>query len=207
MDRVPALDGVLEEARTLGLLGPEPVERHIRHGRTLVDRIEPPASFLDLGSGAGVPGLVLALAWPAARATLLEASGRRSEFCSRAIERLGLSDRVRVVRARSEEAGREAELREQFDAVVARSFARPAVTAECGAPFLRVGGHLLVSEPPDAGTSRERWPDGPLAELGFGPVTVFTWDRVSSAVTEKVSPTPDRFPRRTGIPAKRPLWT
>ncbi len=207
MDRAPTLDDILEEARTLGLLGPEPVERHIRHGQTLVGRIEPPASFLDLGSGAGVPGLVLALAWPNARATLLEASGRRSEFCSRAIERLGLSDRVGVVRARAEEAGREAELREQFDAVVARSFARPAVTAECGSPFLRVGGHLMVSEPPDAGSSRARWPDGPLAELGLGPVMVLTRDQVSSAVTEKLLPTPDRFPRRTGIPAKRPLWT
>jgi 16S rRNA (guanine527-N7)-methyltransferase len=206
VEPVPALDEILEEARTLGLLGPEPVERHIRHGRILADRIDPPGSFLDLGSGAGVPGLVLALAWPAARATLLEASGRRSEFCARAIERLGLSGRVTVARARAEEAGREVALREQFDAVVARSFARPAVTAECAAPFLRVGGHLLVSEPPDAGTSQGRWPEGPLADLGLGPVCVLTGDQVSSAVTEKLLPTSDRFARRTGIPAKRPLW-
>ncbi len=207
MGGAPALDEILEEARALGLLGPEPVERHIRHGQILAGRVDPPTSFLDLGSGAGVPGLVLALAWPTARGTLLEASGRRSEFCSRAIDRLGLSDRVAVVRARAEEAGREPGLRQGFTAVVARSFARPAVTAECAAPFLEVGGHLLVSEPPDANGSTARWPDEPLAELGLGPVATLTRDQVSSVVTEKLLPTPDRYPRRTGIPAKRPLWS
>jgi 16S rRNA (guanine527-N7)-methyltransferase len=206
VDRASALEALLEEARVLGLLGPDPVERHIRHGRALAGRVEEPESFLDLGSGAGVPGLVLASVWPTARGALLEASARRSAFCSRAIELLDLSDRIRVVRARAEVAGRKPELREHFDLVVARSFARPAVTAECAAPFLQIGGTLLVSEPPPALATAGRWPRERLSELALGPGASATADEVSTMVVEKVGPTPERFPRRTGIPAKRPLW-
>ena len=200
------LESILEEARNLGLLGPETVDRHIRHARTLATRVDPPGSFLDLGSGAGVPGLILALVWPHTRGTLLDASARRTAFCERAIARLDLADRVFVVRDRAEEAGRSIALREQFDLVVARSFASPAVTAECAAPFVRHGGHLLVSEPPYAPASEGRWPPEPLARLGLGPATPGTGDEVSSAVLNKVGTTSDRFPRRTGIPTKRPLW-
>ena len=198
---------ILEEAKTLGLVGPEAVERHIRHGRALAGRVEPPGAFLDLGSGAGVPGLVLALMWPAASGTLLEASARRSAFCARAIDRLDLGDRIVVVRDRAEVAGRDAELRERFDLVVARSFARPAVTAECASPFLRRGGHLLVSEPPEATSVPTRWPVEPLAALGLGPAQPATGEGVSSVVMAKVGPTPQSVPRRMGIPAKRPRWS
>jgi 16S rRNA (guanine527-N7)-methyltransferase len=202
-----SLEEILDGARGLGLLGPEPVERHIMHARILARRIDPPGSFLDLGSGAGVPGLVLAMAWPGARGTLLDASGRRTEFCRQAIELLGLSGRIVVVRERAEVAGRDPALREGFDAVVARSFARPAVTAECGAPFLRIGGTLLVSEPPDAAGSMERWPTTPMSTVGLGPAIALTEESVSSIAAQKQSMTPARLPRRTGIPAKRPLWT
>jgi 16S rRNA (guanine527-N7)-methyltransferase len=206
VDRSAALEQILEEARTLGLLGPDPVHRHIRHGTVLAGRIDEPESFLDLGSGAGVPGLVLALVWSTARGTLLEASARRSAFCSRALERLDLSDRVVVVRARAEVAGREAELRERFDLVVARSFGRPAVTAECAAPFLRAGGHLLVSEPPPGASRTDRWPIDGLSELALGPGVSTTHDQVSSVLVEKLAPMSHEFPRGPGIPAKRPLW-
>jgi 16S rRNA (guanine527-N7)-methyltransferase len=154
-----------------------------------------------------MPGLILALVWPTASGALLEASARRSTFCSRAIELLDLSGRITVVRARAEVAGRDAGLREHFDLVVARAFARPPVTAECAAPFLRVGGHLLVSEPPQAISAQERWPIDRLSDLALGPGAVMTKDDVSSVVLEKLGPTPERFPRRTGLPAKRPLWS
>jgi 16S rRNA (guanine527-N7)-methyltransferase len=201
------LGAILGEARALGLLGPEAVDRHVQHARVLATRVEPPGSFLDLGSGAGVPGLILALCWPDARGTLLDASARRTEFCDRAITSLDLGERIVVVRARAEEAGRETDLRERFELVVARSFARPAVTAECAAPFVHPGGHLLVSEPPDAASVAERWPAEPLLRLGLGPAKPSLGGEVSSVVMEKVGRTDDRFPRRTGIPAKRPLWS
>jgi 16S rRNA (guanine527-N7)-methyltransferase len=206
MDRAGLLEAILEEARALGFLGPDPVERHVRHARTLAGRIDAPGSFLDLGSGAGVPGLVLAEVWPTARATLLDASTRRTAFCEQAVARLGLADRVTVVRERAEVAGRDPALRNGFDAVVARSFSRPAVTAECAAPFLRLGGWLLVSEPPDAASSEVRWPGEALAELGLGRAAPVSGDQVSSVAAQKVAPTPENIPRRTGIPAKRPLW-
>ena len=206
MDHLPTLESVLEEARVLGLLGPDSVERHIGHARTLATRVDPPDSFLDLGSGAGVPGLALAIVWPNSRGALLDASVRRIAFCERAIVRLQLGDRVVSIRSRAETAGREPDLREQFGLVVARSFARPAVTAECAAPFVRPGGWLLVSEPPEAKSATDRWPTEPLADLGFGPADPATGAEVSSVVMEKRWPLSDRYPRRTGIPAKRPLW-
>ena len=205
--RFTRLEPVLEEARAIGLLGPEPVGRHVRHGVVLGGRVDPPISFLDLGAGAGIPGLVLALLWPESRATLLDASERRTAFCLRAAAELGLEDRVRVVRARAEVAGHEDELRERFDLVTARSFARPAVTAECGGSFLRPGGRLLVSEPPDVASAEERWPAAGLAGLGLGPAAAESAEGVSSVSMEKVGPTPERIPRRTGIPGKRPLWS
>ena len=199
-DRFSRLAPVLDEARAAGLLGPEPVERHVRHGRVLAGRVEPPTAFLDLGSGAGVPGLVLALAWPDARGTLLDSSERRTAFCGRAIDRLGLTGRVRVVRARAEEAGRDPALREQFDLVTARSFARPAVTAECAAPFLCLGGRLLVSEPPDAAATARALAAGRPPGRGSRPTRRRLGRRCELRGVVKVGPTPDRHPSADGHP-------
>src|SRR5690606_17211507 len=121
---------------------------------------------LDLGSGGGVPGLVLAVRRPDLDVVLLDAMSRRCTFLEAAAAELGLAGRVRVVCERAEVAARDPELRGTFDVVVARSFAAPPVTAECAAGFLRVGGRLLVSEPPDH-TGEERWPAAPLDELGL----------------------------------------
>ena len=118
----------------------------------------------------------------------------------------GLSDgaRVTVVRARAEEYGREDTHRATFDLVVARSFGRPAVVAECAAPLLRVGGSLVVSEPP-AG-SEGRWSAEGLTELGFGAVVPSVADGNHLVRCPLASPTPDRYPRRVGQPTKRPLF-
>jgi 16S rRNA G527 N7-methylase RsmG len=199
---------VFADARRLGFLGPEGPQRHIEHAAAYVAAAEAvfgpdgPAAFLDLGSGAGVPGLVLVERWPGARATLLDGSQRRAAFLRGAVVRLGFADRVTVVAERAEEAGRRPELREAFDLVVARSFGPPAVTAELASPFVRVGGAVLVSEPPDA---TGRWSVEGLGELGFArPVEA---GREPAIVRlPKVEPLVDRFPRRTGVPGKRPLW-
>jgi 16S rRNA (guanine527-N7)-methyltransferase len=109
-----------------------------------------------------------------------------------------------VVEARAEEAARRPDLRETFDAVVARSFGPPAVTAECAVGFLRPAGGLVVSEPP--GDEEDRWPAEGLEELGFGALSRVAAPGGSFVVLEK-SRSDDRWPRRVGIPAKRPLWT
>jgi 16S rRNA (guanine527-N7)-methyltransferase len=151
---------------------------------------------VDLGSGAGVPALPLALAWPETAWLLVEANGRRARFLTQAVRRLGLSDRVRVRAERAEQVGRDVGERSVHQVVVARGFGPPAVTAECGAPFLAVGGRLMTSEPPD----QRPWPAGPLGELGLGVIG----RRGPVMLLEQREPCPERFPRRA--PAKRPLF-
>ncbi len=182
--------------------------------------------ILDLGSGGGLPGLVVAGAWPEATLVLLEANERRAQFLGRAVTACGLQQRVSVVHQRAEIYGRDPVSRGTFDGVVVRSFGPPAVVAECAAPLLRVGGWLIVSEPPsdDGSTALKeglsadpeeiwhtpaaesgRWPSAELAPLGLEPVE---WVRSEFGyqILRQVLPCPDRFPRRNGVPAKKPLF-
>ena len=199
-----SLERVLEDSRRLGFLGPGPLPPQIEHARGFAStRERAPDSFLDLGSGGGLPGLVLALEWPRAYAVLLDAMAKRTEFLRTACTRLGISERVEVRCARAEDAGRDPALRGRFDVVTARSFGPPAVTAECAAGLLRPGGELIVSEPPEDDGSR--WPAAGLAELGLEVVQAPTPQRRFVAM-RLTGPTPDRYPRRVGVPGKRPLW-
>ena len=201
---------VLSEARDLGFLGPGPISPHIDHARGYVDAVRAsglrgdPDTFLDLGSGGGLPGLVLASEWPDARGVLLDAGERRAEFLRHAVDECGLDGRIEVVEGRAEQTGHDPAWRAGFDVVAARSFGRPAVTAECAAGFLRVGGVLVVSEPP-ARTAAERWPDGPLTALGMSAADQVR-GRFGYRVVAQETLCPERFPRRVGVPAKRPLF-
>lgn len=202
---------MLEEARDLGLLGPGPVTAHLEHAAGFALAVGAgeaegwePSLAVDLGTGAGLPGLPLALAFPASRWVLVDAGRRRAAFLRAAVERLELTDRVEVREERAEEVGRSATLRGRVDRVVARSFGPPAVVAECAAPLLSTGGLAVISEPPTDDPAR--WPDAGLQVLGMvrGP-------RVEAGgahfqVLRQVDPAGARFPRRTGIPAKRPLF-
>ena len=198
---------VLDDARRLGLVGPGPLLPHLDHalgfgavgGTPVVG-----GSCLDLGSGAGLPGLPLAVAWPDSRWVLVDAGERRVAFLGAAISALGLEDRVSVIEGRAEELARREDLRGRFELVVARGFGPPAVTAECAAGFLVVGGWLVVSEPP--GGRPERWPVSGLAQLGLEPMTSEAGG-ASYQVLRQATLCPDRYPRRVGIPAKRPLFS
>jgi 16S rRNA (guanine527-N7)-methyltransferase len=198
---------VLEEARGHGFLGPGPVAAHLEHASGFAEALGQgagPAAAVDLGSGGGVPGLVLATAWPGSAWTLVEAHGRHAAFLDEAVARLGCSDRVRVVHERAEVVGRDPAHRGAYLLVVARSFGPPGVTAECAAPLLAPGGVLVVSEPP--ASAGARWhPDG-LARLGAAPERVARTPKGTFQVIRQASPCPDRYPRRVGVPAKRPLF-
>jgi 16S rRNA (guanine527-N7)-methyltransferase len=203
-----ALVELLAEAQAIGAIGPAPLARHIDHAAAFLDAVgtlPDRPRLLDLGSGGGLPGLVLADLLPQASCTLLDGRTERTRLLSDFVDRLGWQDRVEVVAARAEEAGR-GPLRGTFDLVVARGFARPAPTAECAAPFLRPSGRLVVSEPP-AGSlgSADRWPAEPCAELGLRPLAVpqLSWAFVVLLQEHRC---PERFPRRIGVPAKRPLF-
>lgn len=192
----------LERARSLGLLGPGPVEDHLAHAAGFTAALDGlTGRVIDLGSGGGLPGLPIAWARPDLELILVDASARRGAFLESARDALGLADRVRVVVGRAEVVGR-SELRGTADAVVARGFAAPAATAECAAPLLRVGGRLVVSEPP---TGPSRWPDAGIAPLGLvalGPPA----GSPRLQLLELQAPCPDDYPRRDGVPAKRPLF-
>ncbi len=228
----------LEEAKKLGLLGPASLDLHRRHSLAFAEaliqaigrdeeawRIATGSAgghglrILDLGSGGGVPGLILAELWPDASIGLLEGSDRRCRLLERWVAEAGWTTRVSVLCGRAEELGRDDSSRGTFDAVVARLFGRPAVTAECAAPFLRVGGLLVVSDPPTGqpeeegvvpdrvseGSSDSRWPPHGLAQLGLQKAEVITTP-FHFTVLRQVDLCPLRYPRRTGIPAKRPLF-
>jgi 16S rRNA (guanine527-N7)-methyltransferase len=191
----------LERAQTFGYLGPGPVTDHLEHAKGFVAALAGVAGRVaDLGSGAGVPGLAVALARPDLGIVLIDSGERRTVFLRDAVEALDLSDRVAVVHGRAELVGR-GELRGSLDAVVARGFGPPAVTAECAAPLLRVGGLLVVSEPPD---DTDRWPRSGLAELGLEARHRTEGPRLQ--ILEQVEACPEAYPRRDGIPAKRPLF-
>lgn len=144
---------------------------------------------------------MLALARPETTWVLLDGNQRRTAFLSHAVTLLGLADHVTVICQRAEEAGRSA-LRGTVDVVVARSFAAPAAAAECSAPLLRPGGSFVVAEPPGAPC---RWPDEGLDLLGLEAAGVLV-EPVALRRFRQVRPCPDRYPRRTGIPTKRPLF-
>lgn len=201
---------ILEESKELGFLGPGPVESHIDHSLAFLSLISDHSKIMDLGSGGGVPGLVLAQALFATGAsanrslTLVDASRRRCEFLSSAVARMGLSEHVLVEHGRAEELARRPDLRHQFDCVVARSFGAPAVVAECAVGFIRRGGQLIVSEPPR--DRDEHWDKEGLALLGMEASGRVEHHGFGLQIISVVEPCDERYPRRNGVPAKRPLF-
>lgn len=203
------LQEVLERARAAGFLGPGPVEGHIVHAEGFAVAAEsalghPPRNFADLGTGGGVPGLVLADRWPAAQGAFVETGQRRCAWLREAVAHLDMAGRVEVVEDRAEAVGRAPEWRERFEVVTARSFAGPAVTGEIAAGLVEPGGVLVVSEPP----ARDplRWPAEQLAELGFAPAEFKEVSGAHFVVIRKIESAPARTPRAVGKPTKRPLW-
>jgi 16S rRNA (guanine527-N7)-methyltransferase len=165
-----------------------------------------PLRLADLGSGGGLPALVVATEWPDVAIDLIEVNARRAAFLRLALNRLELGGRARVVQERAESCGREETMRGAYDGVTARSFGRPGVVAECAAPLLRRGGWLLVSEPPaDEGEQTPRWPKERLQQLGLVAEGLVP-EEFSYQVLRQAELCPDRFPRRIGVPAKRPLF-
>lgn len=199
---------ILLRSHDLGLLGPGRVADQLEHARSFVEflsgRVPADAQVVDLGTGGGVPGVVIA-AESELRVVMVEASERRIAFLRWAILELGLRS-ASVVHGRAEEVARRADLREAADVVTARSFAEPATTAECAAGLVAVGGRLVVSEPP-GGLRHERWPVDGLAQLGFAEGDRATGERWTLQEFRKVGRCDDQTPRTGRLLAKRPLWS
>ena len=201
------LAALIDEAQRRGFVGPGPISRQLDHAVDLATLLEPGAPrMLDLGSGGGLPGLVLLNTFPDSTVVLLDANQRRCAFLREAIAALDVEGRCSVAEGRAESLARDPSLRGRFDLVVARAFGPPATTAECAAAFLSVGASLVVSEPPD-GTSTTRWPADGLALLGLGPAARLHHGTATAAKMTLEGPVLGRWPRRVGVPSKRPLWT
>ena len=204
------LVGVLSRSQELGLLGGSDLGVHLRNGAAFVEALRsvemPISRLLDLGSGGGVPGLVVASAREDLTIDLLDARHRRCDFLRLAVQELGWADRVQVVEGRAEELAHEPHLRGSQDVVTARAFGSPAVTAECAVGFLRgPGSVILISEPPEVDAAT-RWPAAGLEQLGLtlGGRTVGAGSTIQHLVL--VSVPPEWAPRPSGRPSKRPLF-
>lgn len=207
---LPALTSVLERARSVGFLGPGPVEDHVEHAgrfRQALDDVGESGDSgdggfvgraVDIGAGGGVPGLVLLATMPELELVLLDAAQKRCAFLVWAVAELEVSDRAEVWCGRAEEIGREERARERFDAVVARGFGPPASTLECATPLVRPGGHVVISEPP----TRRHWPADGLAELALevGPPAE------AMAVFVRRDGLADRYPRSARHQQRRPTF-
>ena len=183
-----------------------PAGELIEDSLVLVPYLSDAASLVDVGSGGGLPGLPLKVMLPLLEVTLVEADGKKAAFLTQACARLGLSG-VRVVGRRAEDAARNPSLREAFDVAVARALAPMPVLAELCLPFVRVGGRLLAQKTrdEDVGAARRA-----IALLGGGPARIEPApSRARSAgvvvLVEKMAPTPEAYPRRSGMPSRRPL--
>lgn len=194
--------------------------RHILDSLTLLPLLAelPEGSRIaDIGSGGGLPGLVLATVLPGLKFTLVEATGKKAEFLREAARVLRLEN-VEVVNARAETAGhdrgtrvsqagrvrREGGLREAFDVVVARAVGRLSTLAELVVPFVRIGGRALLIKGAKADEELEE-ARGALRQLKVVCAGVVATPTGRIVVLEKQTATPRDFPRRSGEPKRSPL--
>lgn len=172
----------------------------------LVDHMGAATRVIDVGSGGGLPGLPLKIALPRLEMTLLEADGRKAAFLTQACARLEL-DGVAIVNRRAEEAGHDPALRESFDVAVARALAPMRALVELCLPLVRVGGRLLAQKTHGEDLEAAR---RAIELLGGGQARTLpapSHIRSSGVIVavEKASPTPAAYPRRSGVPTRRPL--
>lgn len=180
-------------------------------GEGLLDRLRKGAGLncIDVGSGAGFPGLSLKICLPEMRLTLIDSVGKKTNFISHMASLLKMED-VRVFNARSEDLVQLPGEREGYDVVVARAVSRVAVVAELCLPFCRIGGRVVA---PKKGDLSEEMEEGRYAVEAMGgrygelvPIHLSLLEEGRQLVIlEKVSPTPSQYPRRAGMVAKRPL--
>jgi 16S rRNA (guanine527-N7)-methyltransferase len=172
----------------------------------LLEHLGDARKVVDVGSGGGLPGLPLKIARPELLVTLIEADQAKAAFLVQACAQLGVTG-VEVLARRAEELGRDPRLRESFDLAVARALAPMPVLVELCLPFVRVGGRLLAQKTDKEEVAAARHAIELLGGSLDGIVAAPSNARRSGTVitVTKISPTPAAYPRRPGVPARKPL--
>lgn len=192
----------------------EPQEIRVKHfldslSCSLAWKNTPPRRLVDVGTGAGFPGLALKILYPSMRLTLVESVGKKAAFCQHLAALLGLKE-VTVLTQRAEEAGKNPAHREQYDWAVARAVAALPILTEYLLPLVRVGGAMLAQKG-ESGPAEAQAAEKALRLLGgrLRQVIPLTLPGVVEerylVVADKVSATPPQYPRGVGMAAKKPL--
>lgn len=167
------------------------------------------ARVIDVGTGAGIPGTPLKIAFPDIRLTLLDATAKKATFLQHLIQRLCL-DNVDIVVGRAEEVAHREQYREKFDLVLSRAVARLPALVELALPFCVVGGQFIAQKKGEIDPEVRQASKaiellgGRLGEIKKVPLSEFADERCL-IIIEKIASTPRQYPRRPGIPEKRPL--
>ena len=199
----------------LNLIGPaetgERISRHLLDSMAAlcVHTFLPGERVLDLGSGGGLPGISLAITCPKTQFILMDSIEKKTDFLRETTDILSLSN-IEVVTCRAEEAGQDPGIRETMDTVTVRAVAPLRVLCEYAFPLLKVGGSLLAYKGPraEAELAEARTAIDQLgrAEIRIEKIDIPFTDRINHMVIlQKSSPTPRKYPRRVGKPAKNPL--
>jgi 16S rRNA (guanine527-N7)-methyltransferase len=175
----------------------------------LAMRENPPSRLVDIGTGAGFPGIPLKILMPQCSLLLVESVGKKADFCRHIVQHLKLEG-VEVLCNRAEELGHESRHRQQYDWAVARAVARLPVLMEYLLPLVRIGGHALAQKGEDA-LAEAHSAEHAIHLLGgclkqLIPVSLpGVADERSLIVVDKIAATPDRYPRRVGVASKKPI--
>ncbi|RJP49955.1 MAG: 16S rRNA (guanine(527)-N(7))-methyltransferase RsmG [Anaerolineaceae bacterium] len=172
-------------------------------------KANPPLRLVDVGTGAGFPGLPLKIIYPNMRVTLVESVGKKAMFCQHIVSKLGLED-VEVIHARAEEVGQNPAHRETYDYAVARAVANLNILSEYLLPLVKVGG-IMLAQKGEGGPAEAQSAEKAMKLLGgklkqLIPVNLpGVADDRYLVLVDKVAATPPKYPRNAGMAAKAPL--
>jgi len=202
-----------ERINLTAIRDPEGVRtKHFLDSMTLLlawERTLPPERLIDVGTGAGFPGLVMKLIWPSTQVTLVESVGKKADFCRHMVERLGL-EKVTVISERAEEVGQDPAHRHDYDLAVARAVARMPILMEYLLPLVHRNGKAMAMKGESAPVETQAASHaihllgGKLHKLVHVELPGVVEERFI-VVVNKVARTPEEFPRRTGLPTKNPI--
>ena len=201
-----------QSANLTAIIEPLAVEiRHFLDSLSVLKMVPmtPGLKVIDVGTGAGFPGLPLRIVAPTIKMALMEATGKKTQFLEHVCTQLKFTN-VKVVHARAEDAGQDPAHREQYDLVVARSVAHMPILMEYLLPLCKVGGQVIAMKGESA-AAEARLAESAMRILGGRLTRIMPIELPHVVEThylvliDKTAATPTRYPRKPGLPSKNPL--